>query len=245
MKDFRFVLTAFLCCLILSSQAQIQNIDRGATDNNTGYKLYKEIKPKLRDPNTIGYYIEPDWLIGNVMLNDGSDLSNIPLKYDAVRNQLEIKEDDVVKVIDGRFIFSFEWFKPGPVGKSKFVKTNVYESDESMPEGFLEILVDRDVKLLHHRTMKLFQANSSVSASGSHRSHTVVNIDKYYLLKDSSLQKLEKSKKRNLKYFPEFKDEISSYAWKKGLLFRRQDDLVLIVNYYNDLMSRSSGTINN
>jgi len=104
------------------------------------------------------------------------------------------------------------------------------------PLGFLELLVDGEVTILVHKSVQIYIANSAVSVSGSHRPHDIFYIDNYFLAKEGKLYPIRKRKRKDIYLFEEKRNEIMSFSRKKGLVFNRKKDLILIVSHYNELV---------
>ncbi len=233
----RSLLLLLLVCLSVSGFSQVVTADRSVLDKRTGAGMYTEIKPKLENPNARAYYMEQQWQLGNIEYEGEKIISNQPLKYDIVRQWMEIKMDDEIMVLPARTIDSFEWFNNTTSTATKFIKTRGFEMDGDIPPvGFFEVLFDGEVQLLSHKSVQIFHANSSVSVSGSHRSHNIVYLEHYYLAKGNKLYKLHKKRKHNLYLFGDKQDQVVRFARKKGLLFSRRADLQQIFLYYNSLI---------
>lgn len=239
-KSFILNLILFIPNII---NAQLVSSDRSMTDERVGSKYFTEIKPKLENPNSKSYFYDNDWQIGSIYDDEKTIVENKPLKYDIVREWLEIRLNEDIMILPVRKIDSFEWYNTNANYKSKFLPANNFKmpyEENTLPVGFLEVLVDGEVKLLAHKNVRIFQANTSVSVTGSHRSHDIIYVTKFYLAKDDTLYPIHKRRKKNLHLFGEYSKKIKKFYKKNGLLTRRKPDLMQIILYYNSLLIKDS-----
>lgn len=157
------------------------------------------------------------------------------MRYDIMRNRMEILFKDETKVLYARKIISFEWFNTQLTRKSVFVNCREYALTNLDVKGFFEVLAEGHYVLLSHATLKIFTNTSSVSVSGSHRSSNIFKNEGFYLLEGQKITPLLKKRKQVIGLMTDHKDEVIRFTRKNGLLFNRKKDLVAIFEYYNRL----------
>ena len=235
----RYGLIILLLVITSAAFAQVMSPDRNMTDDRGGAgRYYTEMKPKLSNPYSKSYYYDQDWITGSIYVKGEAVVEDKPLKYEIVRQWVEVKDGDQVLVLTARKISGFEWYSSENTGSSKFIRATDFKMADGdlVPLGFLELLVDGDVKLLMHRSVQIYTANSAVSVSGSHRAHDIFYIDNYFLAKEGKLYPIRKRKRKDIYLFDKKPNEIMSYSRKRGLIFNRKKDLILIVSHYNELV---------
>jgi hypothetical protein len=195
-----------------------------------------ELKPKITNPYSQFYYIVDKYHPGNILLFDSTKVTNVPMRYDIMRNRMEILFKDETKVLYARKIISFDWFNADLARNSVFVNCREYALTELDLKGFFEVLVDGPNTLLSHSSLKIFTTTSSISVSGSHRTSNIFKNENFYLKIDDGVIPLPKKRKQILALMPDHKDDIIKFARRKGLLFNRKKDLIAIFEYYNNLL---------
>lgn len=72
------------------------------------YAVITELPKAL--PETIGdYYLESEWLRGDLFLNENVKLESLYFRYNAKENYFEIRTDSEIKVLPGKRVSSFAW----------------------------------------------------------------------------------------------------------------------------------------
>ncbi|MGI9542856.1 MAG: hypothetical protein ACR2MX_06320 [Cyclobacteriaceae bacterium] len=199
-----------------------------------------ELKPKITNPYSQFHYIKDEYNPGTILLFDSAKIENVPMRYDIMRNRMEILLKDETKVLYARKIINFDWFDSDLSRKAKFVNCREYAMTDLDIKGFFEVLVEGDFTLLSHTALKIFTNTSSVSVSGSHRSSNIFKKENFYLQIDNKVTPLPKKRKKILALIPDQKEAIIKYSRKRGLLFNRKKDLIEIFEYYNTLNKETS-----
>ena len=216
--------------------AQNQNLRIDPTrvmDNSNG--IIFELKPRPINPGAQYHYIVDDYRPGGIHLVTGNTLSNVPIRYDIMRNRMEIVFEDEIKVLYASKIDSFYWYNASDAGVSKFIRCSTYPSEEHDLKGFLQIRADGPLTLASYTYLKVYPATSSVALSGSHRSHNIFKKEDFFLIRENELVPFPKKRKEALLLMQDHRNEIKQFMRSKGLVLSRKQDLIKILRHYNSL----------
>lgn len=198
--------------------------------------LIPEVTPLRQDAGAIKMFLEDDWYIGDVKSFEDEFIINKPLKYEIIRNRLEMQINGQIMGLSHRHVKSFEWFNVTDNRRAVFLNCKDLLFQDAQLIGFLEILSEGKITLSGHKTVKIFQGNSSTSVSGSHRKDDVFIKEQFYYSIDGGLITLLPKKRRDiLKIFGDKKETVKQFLNWNGLVFKRKEDLVKIFDFYNTL----------
>jgi len=192
----------------------------------------------LEKPRTIEgtYFINNDWCIGNVLLQDGRAINGIPLKYN-LRDELLILLDEkrISRIINEYQIKEFTWFDNDRQKNNRFVNCMEYNKDGVAITGFMEVLTLDDVGLLLYRHLTLEKGNYSLIHDAGQKNDEYRINEVYYLTSNKDLIEI-KNKKAFYEYTGKDADKAGDYIKRNRLQFKDLDDLIRIVNYYNSIL---------
>lgn len=235
----------FICILLGTWQATIaQNfVEASGTRRfiNDLYLLDEYIKrqDKFVDyTDTDSYlgtpYYKPKYHIGNVYQNKTLLAQNVALRYNAIADEIEVKETIETPIADAR---------PLPKSPEIFVKIDgvifVFAAYKGGIEGggYFQVLYEGDkidvFKKLHKKFYPSKPAKTSIT-----RATKAKFVDKpvYYLVsKNGKFYELPSSKKRKLDVFGKNRDVIEDYVTKKRLDLNKEQDLIATVVFFNSL----------
>ncbi|MDH3708453.1 MAG: hypothetical protein OER04_01125 [Cyclobacteriaceae bacterium] len=236
MRKFSIILLLLLPGSICA-QTQELRIDPTRVYENSNGILF-ELKPRPSNPSAQYYYIEKEYRPGDIYLKNGNAIRNLPMRYDIMRNRMEIVFEQEIKVLYASRIDSFQWFNTTNVGISRFTRCKNYPVDPDM-KGFLQILADGPLTLASYTYLKVYPATSSVALSGSHREHNIFKKEDFFIIKGQEILGFPKKRKQAMLMMADHKDQIKRFIRSQGLVFSRKQDLVRIFKHYNSLKSAS------
>ncbi|WP_425390671.1 hypothetical protein [Ekhidna sp.] len=178
------------------------------------------------------YYADRSWNAGNIYLNNGDSLIAYYMRYDLIRNHLEIIIDTKIMAINGSFIDHFEWFSINRLQPEKFVNKQNYGMPElSEVPGFPELMVDGDVKLL--KCKKVFAPRQATSPTLVNDTDEEIQIlELYYYIKNGEIFEVVGSKNKNLNFLDHV--GLEDFVKKENLKFNNENDLVKITTFINE-----------
>ncbi|HRW62164.1 MAG TPA: hypothetical protein P5132_01680, partial [Bacteroidales bacterium] len=119
------------------------------------------------------------------------------------------------------------------IGAQKFIHSSYVDINNVVMNGYFEMVVGGDVKLLLRREIDFKQATYDIEGYGASSSTSVK--EEFYIKKDGNpAVKLEKSKE----FFKELmndKNEVVDYIDKQIILFFTEKKVREIIEYYNQI----------
>ncbi|WP_089356913.1 hypothetical protein [Ekhidna lutea] len=179
------------------------------------------------------YHFDDTWNAGNIFLKNGDSLIAYYMRYDLVRNQLEVIIGNDIKALNGGFIDWFEWFSVERLRPEKFVSAQLFQFDEqSEIRGFIQLLEDGDAKLLKCKRMYAPREATSPTIIND-TDEDIQALEEYYLVVNNVAVEVTRGKRKNLDVFKS--RELNRYVNQSNLKFNNERDLKEIVEYYNSL----------
>lgn len=177
-------------------------------------------------------YNHPSYLMGNIYRNDSLWASNIAIRYNAVADEMEIKEslnskdedarvltkspDVFVKIMNDIFIFA-----PYKGGVEK--------------GGYFQVLSEGNKIDLYKKWVKDF--NPAKKATTSLTKDVPASFEDepiYYIVdKKGKFYELPSSRNKKLKVFGDNKDAVKDYVKKYDLDINDEKDLIKVIKYYD------------
>lgn len=179
------------------------------------------------------YHYDEKWNAGNIYLKNGDTLTGYYMRYDLMRNHVEVIIDKLIQSIHGNLVEKFEWFDVERLRETRFISSESFAFDEDKPSGFLEVLEEGDVILLKHRKLIHLKDASSPTLVNDTNSDNTQLFDTYFLARGAKTIKISNRKKENLQFFQS--ETLEDYLGKTRLRFGKEKDLKKIVKYYNGL----------
>jgi len=236
----KLILVAVVLCISLDVSAQaFDGIYGNRQFTNDLYQMDEYIKRQksgIDFSDTSSYtgtpYNNPSYLNGNVYKNDELWATNVGLRYNAMADEIEIKEtlatpdgeakvltkspDVYVKILNDIYIFAP--YKGGIEGG-----------------GYFHVLFEGDKIGLFKKPKKSFTKAKKASTSIT-RDMPANFKDKpvYYIVdKDGKFFELPSSRSKKLKVFGKNKDAIKSYVREKALDLNEERDLIRVIKHFD------------
>lgn len=181
-------------------------------------------------------FYNKDFMFGELELVDGSTVKGL-FRYNIYDQELEIivKRDTLI-ITDPTKIKNFDFS-----GK-KFIYSLILEDGKKtdfISGAYFETVNNGECKLLIKRRINLRENTFTdyYGGGGGDGSQRYIPELTYFIKKsdDKPAVKLKKSKKFILNYFDDYKDEINDYISSQNLSVRDEQDIIKIIEYYNQL----------
>lgn len=236
-KIFKWLLLIISGCFFMPDGiSQVSTIY--VTRNSEAFSM-SFIKPITQSRQSwLNPYLDENWQPGYIIFSDSIKWEG-QLRLDLYRHEMEmvVGSDSVlitdplrlneVKMGESRFIYSF--FIKNQLGKT-------YAASD-----YFEVLTQPGpVKLLMQRSLRVDESKAS---SGNiqlgikvEEKMSFAKVLSYYIQPEPNKQAvpLKKGRKNFLGYFPAANQkELTTFARNQKLNYRRLDDLVLLINFYN------------
>ncbi len=188
-------------------------------------------KYKTKTIETKGvYFYNEEWQYADIIMFSGDKLENFPVRYNLGKNILEIKSDDIVKVISIGQIKEIHFHDKH---KNETLKNTVlYKNNEGV--GFFTVLSEGDKVLLKKTYLEVIEPNYVNALDVGEQERKIVQRAKYYTAnKDNEVTQIKKNKRYVLKLLNDKAEDIKKYISQNKLSVKNENDLIKIFNYYN------------
>lgn len=184
-------------------------------------------------------YFLPDWLKGQIEMTTGKNYTNVPLKFNAHKQQLMLlrtspRNDSII--IDANQVKRFTL--AGTDGQTFLfdrlptAKTN----DQALKDGYFLVLYEGKNTLLKRIAKTFKPADYKNPYAIDVRYDAYQNAFSYYLLKpDQTLTKVKLSDKSIIDALGDRKDELKAFSKQENLLFKTDNDAILLLKKYDSL----------
>ncbi len=242
---YRFILYLMLNMAVLAMSANLhgQIVDKNPNvflSRSNG--LIPEAIPLPREGGTeVKIFLEEDWYMGDVKSYEDEFIINKPLKYEIIRNRLEIQFNDETMGLNQYHVKSFEWFNVKENRRAVFLNCKDLLFKEDQLGGFLEILTEGKVTLSSHKTVKYIQGSDVLPASGNYQKEEIFLKEHFYYSKDGGPITLFPQKRKDiLKVFQGKREMVRQFVKDNDLTFELKEDLTKICGFYNLLSVQDS-----
>ncbi len=184
-------------------------------------------------------YLIDTWTKGQIALNDGRQYKEVPLKFDAYRQEvlmLRPKQNNDSIIVDKNTVSRF--LLAGPDGQSYLFGRypSAQTTDNLLKNGYFLILYAGKNALLKRIAKTFKPADYKGGYSANVRYDAYSDANSYYLLKpDQTLTKLKFSKKALLEAMSDRADVLGAYADKEKLDLKTEDGVTALVKQYDSL----------
>ncbi len=222
---------------ILSFACSIGHAQMGMEeDDATKYMSNKPITIVPEERNFSGSAYENEEFVNGFVFNDGKILaSNVALRYNAKRDELEVKKSLATSDASAKVLVKKSDIYVKMLNKS-FVYCPVKQGIEKA--GYFMVLHEGDNYGLYKKiTKKFLEGKESVNSITRDTPPSFKTEEAYYLvdMESESFTLFPKSRKGKLKTFPNFKKEVKDYVKKEGLNINKDYALKKLVKYYDSL----------
>lgn len=178
------------------------------------------------------FYYNDIWRAGEIILISGDIIKDYPLKYDIRKNIIDLKVENIVKVLSIGRIKEINWIDEK--GSKEILRnTMLYENYSGI--GFFSILSGGEKSLLKKTYLKIIDPNYVSAIDVGEQERKIVKRDIYFIAVGNKVTEIKKNKKQILKQFGTNSDNIKIFASDNNLNFKNDFDLIKIFNYYNSL----------
>jgi hypothetical protein len=239
----RIVIIGILAGLLLSSttfgqyaippqtrtQIAMDQLSQGAT-NNVGNVVYGLAAPPGRVVGDV--YLDPEWNIGNVLLESGVLLERYNVRYDLKAQTLEIQTAMIIRLLDFKLLRTVAW--RDATTTRLFVNASTYKLDGVPLVGILEVLSDGNKPLLRRVTMHVKQPDYVPALDVGSRDATIYKKSAVFYNNGGELVEV-KGKKGILAALSDKGTEVEEFIKKNKLGTRSDFEIARIFDYYNSL----------
>jgi len=177
-------------------------------------------------------YANSNFVQGKIFQDDKLLRSNIPMRYNAYADEIEIKSHASEKNYGALMKDPSIYVK---MGNDIYVLIPYEDSNEN--GGYFNILADGKTYDLYKKTTTVFQEPTKAKTSYQQDTPPAFNkITKYYLVKDGIFFELPTGKTKLLKVMDSKKNEVKNYIGENNLDLDKEADLIKAVAYFDTLL---------
>lgn len=189
----------------------------------------------VRKGETLGsYYYNEQWSKGTLHLFKGKKVyPNLLLRFNESTHTIEIKQENKITTINSYNILSFTIDAQANDKPVQFLNSSFFGSGEVVPLGFMEVLVEDSVKLLKYSKVIVKEATYNEKLGTGTLNDKLIRKSTYYIYMDHKLALLPKTLKKAKVLLGQEYDSTKENVQKNGWDWRKEEDLVRIVNHLN------------
>lgn len=151
------------------------------------------------------------WVIGTAINSKGHRYENVPLRYNAYEDVLEVKQEGDVLIVERSDISSFEYFLSDETGRKGYYqfKTGTMLNIDN-EKGYFRILFNSEhLKILEK--VKIIQVKVTPAAYGQSDITKFVEKSESFIYTKNGLEKSKINQKALLEAFPSKRDLIKNF----------------------------------
>lgn len=222
MKPFiLFLLTTFYYCQVTAQM--IYSLQDPVTARSFSAVRYSGVRGTP--------FINEDWLRGSVTTTKGI-YQDLQLKYNVYDNLLIFQQNDEAYEMTDQIVgFTL---KPAPADSTTFMifKNGILGSD-IRPANFVQVLAEGKASL-YKMPVKQMAEVTEVNAG---MVKVFANNNKYFISINNNLQRVQLKKADILQVLADKADKLEVFIKDKKLSFKKEADLLVLIQYYNLLQS--------
>ena len=229
----KFLSTIFFSLFVITSSIAQNAVDTPTTND------YLTNRPITKPKNTIdvagSQYSNDEFQQGNVYKNGNLVASNVVLRYNVSRDEIEVKSSLTADDSSARLL------RANPDIYIRILNdTYVYvkPTTAEAPSGYFKVLHEGEKFHLYKKEKKEFiEGMKSMNSISRDVPPTYKDDEVLYLVntKDGSLEELSGSRNRKIEVFPSHNKELKRYTKKNNLNINKDYNLVKLVAYFNTL----------
>jgi len=177
-------------------------------------------------------YLNTNFLVGNIYQDENLLKSNVPMRYNAYADEIEIKnhisEENYGALMKDPSIYA-------KISKDIYVFIPYDGSNEK--GGYFNVLNDGKTYDLYKKTTSLFREPQKAKTSyGRDTPPSFTKNVKYYLVEDGSFLEMPSRKSKVIKMMDKKKTEIKAYIKDNDINMNKEADMIKLVSYFDSLL---------
>lgn len=184
------------------------------------------------------YYLDTKWNKGSLLIYGNEKvIDGYYIKYDIEGNALEVKVDELTKLISVNKIESVIWYDSLTQVPRAFVNAKEYTENGNQVTGLLEILEDGKIPLAKKTTIWIKRPDYVVAFDVGSQDTKIYKRETIYFLQEKELKEVKK-KKDLLAAFGEKSNEMEKYIKVNKLNIREERGLRMAIRHYNSMFNQ-------
>lgn len=197
------------------------------------YAFVMELPPAPKQ--TVGdYYLEDEWLLGNVLLTDSLKLESLYFRYNLKDDVFEIRTESDVKLLPGRRVLRFDWQQNQSLFDGEYIRADSYGLNGAQLNGFLKVVKGGQYSLATRHEFKLIPGNYNMALNVGEKNDRIVKEEVFYILYRNNLLRVDSSRKKFTEELEEFTGrDLGDYIKSRKVNPKNVEDLLLITTALN------------
>jgi hypothetical protein len=187
---------------------------------------------RLRYDNISGSpYLYDHFMRGELITHDSVKYINVSLRYNIYTDEMEFEIGD-----EFRSIANPESFRYFLIGNDLFVFQPIQRTISGIKSGYFLVLISGET-MLFKRLSVIFEPPAEPQAyAAARQARFTKKADTYFIRFKGSLPiELSMNRRKILDAFPDKNSELENFIQKNRLNFRKEEDLIKLVAFYNQL----------
>ena len=234
--------TLVLLVLLIVQQvlvyAQISNSDASVKLTSPIFieeVLGKPLSPTANNDISGSPFIYEKWKSATIKLKDGREFENVSIRINILNQTVHYLSSNGKEYVAANGIVSEIQLLDTAINGD--LKTHIYRNgftsiDNNNENTFYEIIAEGKAELLLYKKVKLTETES-LGTNVPDRQYAPVQ--EYYVYVADTMNKCKKSSSFFSNLFDDKKDLVTQYIDQQHLKFKSENDLKLVVDYYNSL----------
>lgn len=180
------------------------------------------------------FYMET-WSKGSLVINNGKQLSNVKIKYDAYQDELIILTSSGEYFVPKKQVKSFTLKSKDDTANINFTKFG--HPKKKGEYQFYRVVYSGKIKLLEQSNVIFEKANFEGAYSNDKRYDEFKKYFAFYYVDENSSVpvKLKTTLNSLIKIFPKHKDQIKSFIKANDYSCKSEKDLISILKFYQEI----------
>ncbi|MEQ8880391.1 MAG: hypothetical protein RLQ12_12195 [Cyclobacteriaceae bacterium] len=191
---------------------------------------------QIQTENLDAVYFDKNWHKGNVEMKDGNTRSGVYLRYDLIRSEVNIIENESIIAYPTRLIKRFGWYDYFIADSVKFISLFDQKSRYAVEEIY-EVVVPGSPHILLKKTeLEVQEPNYLPALDLGSPERKFVRHKNFFLYDGKRIVALDRKLANNLIAFNPYFREVFLFAKEHKLKCRKEEDLKTIVKHLNNLV---------
>jgi hypothetical protein len=182
-------------------------------------------------------YLDRKWNMASILLyKDEILVEGYPVRYDLLKDELEVDSQRGIKVLEGRRVKSFVWVDSLTQKPVYFINAMQYKNSAGEKSiGFFMVLADGKLPLFKKTAATIKQSNYSAQLNMGNPDDTVLKKEALYYAADGIVYTVPKTKKKLLPVFGNKQKQMEEFIKVNSLDVSTEDGLIKAFTHFNSI----------
>ncbi len=183
------------------------------------------------------YFMDEEWANATLELNSNRSIRNVPVRYDLVNEQLEIKTSYGIRVCNLQLLRAFQITEQHD--SSYYYNTQSLNWGSKIPSGIAKVVLSRDdFKVLEFFYTEIREPTYVPALDMGSKNKKILKKSDLYLLQKGKALKVNKKIKRNQHIFREHLRSVEEFTRSNNYRLSEFEGAFEIFSYYHSLIEK-------